>query len=74
MNKPRKTITRAQFIEEVNSQLVLAANTFGIPNSSPMPVDYDDIGASRILMRLFKDYRGFKIRTASNGATYAKYA
>lgn len=73
MNKPRKNITRTQFIEEVNSQLVLAANIFGVPDVHSGMVDYDNIHASRVLMRLFQDYRGFKIRTADNGATYAEY-
>ena len=47
---------------------------YGIPANPPAGmVDYEDYTASRTLMNLFNDYRGFAIKTVNNGATYAYY-
>jgi len=70
--KPRKTITRTEFILCINAMLEVTAS-YGKPKGIPDTVDYDDFTASRVLMNLFNDYRGFKIMIADSGATYAQY-
>lgn len=71
--RKKKTITREAFVTFVNSEVRKNAEYYGPRPEHSGVVDHESIDMSRVLMNVFNDYRGFKIRTAANGATYAEY-
>ena len=73
----RKTITREMFITCINANLKAEAEHYGPKvdwvGTFQYNLMYDDYTASRVLMTLFNDYRGFKETVTEAGATYAQY-